>query len=102
MCGYSFNQSVDKLPSSLTHLTLGESFNNSIDNIPNTITILNLCNNYQLHITKLPANLKYLSINTTKYLEYNYDSEDEDIYTEQYDVEYIKSIVNNNCIVNII
>ncbi len=32
-----FNQSIDNLPNSITHLTLGERFNQPINNLPNSI-----------------------------------------------------------------
>ncbi len=37
-----FNQSIDNLPNSITHLTLGWNFNQSINNLPNKITHLTL------------------------------------------------------------
>jgi hypothetical protein len=99
--GFCFNQPVDKLPNGLKYVKFGYTFNKSIDKLPDSITIIHLCGNYKQHITKLPANLKYLSIDTTKYL-YDSDSDDDYNHADEYDVEYIKSLVNNNCVVKVI
>jgi hypothetical protein len=38
--GYWFNKPVDNLPLSLTHLTFGDRFNQPVDNLPNNLTHL--------------------------------------------------------------
>jgi hypothetical protein len=35
-----FNQNIDKLPQSLTHLTIREGFKQSIDNLPQSLKYL--------------------------------------------------------------
>jgi hypothetical protein len=63
-----FNHPVDKLPSSITHLTFGTNFNQPIDSLPNSIVYLHLGNYRNYHkplfnqvINKLPESLESLS-----------------------------------------
>ena len=71
-----FNQSIDFLPKSLTHLILGHSFNRRIDhlpgitapgcspmsNLPNLIS-LKLCGQFNQPLNHLPPSLKILELN---------------------------------------
>ena len=53
-CGYDFDQNVDKLPKSITHLTFGNVFNQNVDRLPNSITHLTFGGYFNQNIDKLP------------------------------------------------
>lgn len=87
----SFNQPVNKLPATITHLTLlekfnhpvnnlppnlrylrlGDSFNQEIDHLPHTLILLKIGDHYDAQfnrsIAKLPSNLTHLSIMAEKF-----------------------------------
>lgn len=52
----------DKLPRSLTHLTLSTKFNQSIDSLPPSVTHLKMNGNFDLPIHRLPRALTHLTI----------------------------------------
>jgi len=55
-----FNQLLNDLPNTITHLTLGYEFNQSLINLPESLIYLNLreCNNLDIiEFDKLPSNL---------------------------------------------
>ena len=56
-----FNQSVDYLPNSITHLEFGEKFNQSVDNLPNSITNLIFGNNFNQPVDHLPNSITHLT-----------------------------------------
>ena len=85
--GDSFNQSIcDCLPNTITHINIGYSFNQSLDNLPSTIQCiyfgannifnmpldnlpeglvdldLNMCRNFNQPINKLPSSLEILKL----------------------------------------
>jgi len=67
---YQFNQEVNNLPNSITHLTFGRHFNKKID-IPFTIKYLKLyCNNSYI-IDYLPDNIEELELGDYFNLELN-------------------------------
>jgi hypothetical protein len=55
--GEYFNQPIDNLPNSITHLELGLRFNQSIDNLPNSITYLKLGSKFNKPINNLPNSI---------------------------------------------
>lgn len=55
-----FNQRVDNLPNSITHLTFGYEFNQIIDNLPSSLIYLKLGKKFNRQINKLPSSLQYL------------------------------------------
>jgi hypothetical protein len=78
-----FNQPVDNLPETLTHLTFGNNFNQSVDNLPLSLTyltfgrqtpvrlahpkIMNIhnclrCHNFNQSVDNLPKNLTHLTL----------------------------------------
>jgi len=77
--GGCFNQSVDNLPNSITHLSLGtkvpigeiseylqqyytmESFNQSVDNLPLNLTNLTFGDDFNQSVDNLPSNIKVLT-----------------------------------------
>ncbi len=59
-----FNQKVDKLPNTITHLTFNDCFNQKVDNLPNTITHLTLGKLFNQRINKLLiSRITHLEIN---------------------------------------
>lgn len=57
----SFNQPVDNLPKGLTHLTFGESFDESVDNLPETLTHLTFGEAFDQFVDNLPKGLTHLT-----------------------------------------
>ena len=55
-----FNQPINNLPNSITHLTLGLDFNQPINNLPNSITNLTLGQKFNQQINNLPNSLTHL------------------------------------------
>lgn len=55
-----FSKSLDNLPNTITHLTLGLNFNSVIDNLPNSITHLTLGKKFNRLIDKLPNSITHL------------------------------------------
>ena len=53
-----FNQSVDNLPNTLTHITFGYEFNQEINNLPNSVELIQLPKYYDKKILKIPKELK--------------------------------------------
>ena len=60
--GKYFNQSVDNLPESLTHLEFGDMFNQPVENLPNSLTHLEFsCISYfNQAVENLPNGLTHL------------------------------------------
>lgn len=56
-----FNQRIDHLPLSLTHLRLGADFNQPIDHLPPSLTSLSLGEKFNHPINNLPSSLTHLS-----------------------------------------
>ena len=50
----TFNQPIDHLPSTLIHLELGMAFNKPIDHLPSTLSYLKLGKNFNQNINHLP------------------------------------------------
>ena len=62
-CIYSkFNQEVNKLPKSITHLTFGYQFNQEVNNLPNSLTHLTFGKEFNQKID-IPFTIKYLKLN---------------------------------------
>jgi hypothetical protein len=59
--GRRFNQSVDNLPNNLTHLTFGAWFNQSVDSLPNNLTHLTFGVGFNQSVDYLPKNLTHLT-----------------------------------------
>src|ERR1700756_2217523 len=57
----TFNQSVDNLPKSITHLTFGFNFNQSVDNLPKSITYLKFGWYFNQPINNLPQSITHLT-----------------------------------------
>jgi hypothetical protein len=57
-----FNNLVNKLPCSLTHLTFGHNFNKSVDNLPCSIIYLIFGDNFDQPIDNLPCFLTHLDL----------------------------------------
>ena len=60
--GYNFSQPINSLPSSLTHLTFGGEFNHPIDNLPSSLTHLTLGYLFDQPIDNLPPTLTHLTL----------------------------------------
>ncbi len=64
---HNFNQSVDKLPENLTHLTLGFCFNKTLNNLPINLLYLDI---HSMHFSQntdnLPNNLVEILITKEK------------------------------------
>ena len=58
--GYFLKQPIDKLPNSITNLTLRNPVNKLIDNLPNSITHLILKDYFNQPIDNLPNSIKHL------------------------------------------
>ena len=56
-----FNQQVDNLPNTLTHLTFGTNFNQQVDNLPNTLTHLTFGGYFDQQVDNLPNSLTHLT-----------------------------------------
>ena len=54
-----FNQEVNNLPNSLTHLTFGYNFNQEVNNLPNSLTHLTLGGSFNQKVNNLPK-VKYI------------------------------------------
>ena len=61
--GTLFNQSVDYLPSNLTHLKFGSLFNKSVDFLPLSLTHLTFGSQFNQSVNSLPSKLVYLEFN---------------------------------------
>jgi hypothetical protein len=59
--GFNFNQSVDKLPLSLTHLYFGCWFNQPVDNLPTNLTYLFFSDDFNQPVDNLPLSLTHLT-----------------------------------------
>lgn len=59
--GCCFNQTVDKLPCTITELILGQNFNNQINNLPPKLFKLQIGKYFNYPIDNLPINLKILN-----------------------------------------
>ncbi len=62
---YEFNQPVDNLPETLTHLTFGYEFNQKVNKLPKNITHLIFGYNFRQSINNLPESLIYLDLGST-------------------------------------
>jgi hypothetical protein len=59
--GERFNQSINNLPNSITHLTLGDYFNQPVENLPHSITHLTFGAYFNQPVNKLPSSITHLS-----------------------------------------
>jgi FNIP Repeat len=59
--GNEFNQSVNKLPPKLTHLTTGNEFNQPVDKLPPTLMHLTTGNKFNQAVNKIPPKLTHLT-----------------------------------------
>ena len=57
----NFNQTVDKLPQNITHLTFGFRFNQKVDKLPQSITHLTFSWVFDQTVDNLPQNLTHLT-----------------------------------------
>ena len=57
--GWGFNQLVDNLPENLTHLTFREDFNQKVDNLPLSLTHLTFGFNFNQNVDNLPSNITH-------------------------------------------
>ena len=61
--GHYFNQKIDNLPSTLTHLTVGYLFNQKMVNLPLTVKQIKICKQ-QIHLLKkIPFGCKIIDEN---------------------------------------
>ena len=60
--GKDFNQFVDNLPNSLTHLKLGVDFNQPVNNLPNSLTHLKFGKDFNQPVDNLPESLTHLEL----------------------------------------
>lgn len=60
--GYKFNQKIDHLPTSLRHLTCKGKFNQKIDHLPRTLTHLTLGKHFYKDLNSLPDGLLFLEV----------------------------------------
>jgi hypothetical protein len=58
---YSFNQPVDNLPKTITHLTFGSKFNQLVNNLPKSLKYLTFGYDFNQPVDKLPENLTHLT-----------------------------------------
>jgi hypothetical protein len=58
-----FNQPVDNLPQSITHLIFGRLFNQTVNNLPQTMTHLTFGHNFNQTVDNLPKNIIQLTLN---------------------------------------
>lgn len=56
----TFNQPVDNLPSTLTHLVFGEEFCQPVQRLPSSITHIEFGSRFNMTIDHLPRGLKFL------------------------------------------
>ena len=56
-----FNQLIDNLPPSITHLTFGTCFNQLIDNLPSSITHLTFGHCFNQLVDNLPSTINHLT-----------------------------------------
>ena len=59
--GSKFNQKINNLPTSLTHLRFGFYFNQKVNNLPQNLTHLTFGNRFNQEVNNLPQNLRYLT-----------------------------------------
>ena len=59
--GFSFNQCLDNLPSSIVNLTLDYSFNKPINNLPSFIISLTLGNIFNQCLDNLPSSINKIT-----------------------------------------
>ena len=57
-----FNQKVNNLSPSITHLTFGDNFNQEVDNLPQGLTHLTFGNSFN-QICNIPSSIKYIKLN---------------------------------------
>lgn len=62
---HTFNNQVDHLPCSLTHLVFGPIFNQSVDNLPYTLTHLQYGKDFNQPVDNLPPKLTHISFEVT-------------------------------------
>ena len=62
--GSKFNQPIDMLPSSITHLTFGLYFNQPVDDFPSSIQHLtfNYFSKFDKSLNNLPINLEFIRL----------------------------------------
>ena len=60
--GDYFNQLVDNLPNSLTHLKFGWNFDQSVNNLPNSLTHLKFGKDFNQAVDNLPESLIHLKL----------------------------------------
>jgi hypothetical protein len=58
--GWGFKRSVNQLPTNLTHLTFGVMFNKSVDKLPTNLTHLTFGVYFNKSVNNLPENLTHL------------------------------------------
>jgi hypothetical protein len=59
--GMKFDQKIENLPNTLTHLTFGNDFNQKIENLPNTLTHLTFGWKFNQTIENLPNTLTHIN-----------------------------------------
>ncbi len=73
--GTNFDKPIDNLPNTIIHLTLDHSFNQAIDNLPNTITHLRLGTLFNQPIDNLPNSITHLTLSSFYNNKINYFSD---------------------------
>ena len=63
---YCFNQPIDNLPDSLTHLSFGDNFNQTVDKLPNSITHLTFGKKFDQSVDNLPNTITHLTLGDYK------------------------------------
>ena len=96
--GYNFNQSVDKLPSSITILHFGYNFNQSVDKLPTSITSLDFGHNFNQSINMILTSIIFLHFYNKCLLKILYVSNRSYIFNINYYDRY--TLTKNKCVKN--
>ena len=88
--GQNFNQEVNVLPNSITHLTFGICFNQKVNNLPNSLTHLTFGWKFNQEVNDLPKSLTHLTFN------YDFNQKIDIPFT----IKYLKLDCNNSYIID--
>ena len=81
----NFNQSVDNLPSSITHLTFGFHFNQKVENLPSSITHLTFWYCFNQEVNNFPKELKKIKCSENYIYLKDFENYEVETYNEIYD-----------------